>query len=87
MYVVLYFCILYLNIYICVIFANVATNIIGLVYKFFWQTSNTSIRLNDQSFYTFVNVSVSPHTLWVRSDASQTERSTFHSIPASKYVD
>lgn len=64
------------------------SHIMHMVLHYIWiQTPDTFIQLENQRFYTSVNVSVSPHTLWLRSDPSQTLTSTFTSPPARKIED
>ena len=41
------------------------------------QTTQTSIRLEDQTFSTKVRVTVTPHTMWVQSDESLSVTSVF----------
>ena len=48
------------------------------------QTEKTFLRLEGQSFFTEVMVTVTPHTLWVKSTASQSRTSIFHSPPRGK---
>jgi hypothetical protein len=44
-------------------------------------TTDTFIRLEDQTFFTEVNVTVTPHTLWLESDDSLSVTSVFSSPP------
>ena len=53
---------------------------------FLLQTTDTFIRLEDQTFFTEVNVTVTPHTLWLESDDSLSVTSVFSSPPRGKVV-
>ena len=52
---------------------------------FFQQTTETYIRLENQTFFTNVVVTVTPHTLWVQSSDDLAVTSTFSSLPMSKF--
>ena len=45
------------------------------------QTTDTFIQLEDQTSYTEVMVTVTPHTLWLQSDDSLSETGIFRSTP------
>lgn len=61
-------------------------HIMQCIYLFTFQTTETYIRLPDQTFYTEVNVTVTPHTLWLQSNEDLSQTSTFRSQPMRKCI-